>query len=214
MLIKKQQTESKPPRHLSGNTLNGREFRWQISVKWHLPTLFLGLLVQICKHNKGFDRHFHSWHCIGHDVLSTGVVMVSMSMFIMTMINMHIFIVSMLSTIKCLHIAMINMRVIRIMMLGNAVFKTNRRWKHCKFAENCHRCKVTVWNVTQPMPTTTNIGESVLIMQIIGIGIVAIPTMTMRVVNIAMPGITVLNKHYWHISASYIDATHWCLASR
>ena len=45
------------------------------------------------------------------------------------------------------------------------------------------------------MPTTTNIGESVLIMQMIEIGIVAIPTVTMMV-NIAMPGITVLNKHY------------------
>ena len=46
------------------------------------------------------------------------------------------------------------------------------------------------------MPTTTNIGESVLIVQMIEIGIVAIPTVTMRVVNIAMPGIKVLNKHY------------------
>ena len=46
------------------------------------------------------------------------------------------------------------------------------------------------------MPTTTNIGESVLIMQMIEIGIVAIPTVTMMVVNIAMPGIKVLNKHY------------------
>ena len=46
------------------------------------------------------------------------------------------------------------------------------------------------------MHTTTNIGESVLIMQMIEIGTVAIPTVAMRVVNIAMPGITVLNKHY------------------
>ena len=46
------------------------------------------------------------------------------------------------------------------------------------------------------MPTTTNTGESVLIVQMMKIGIVAIPTVTMRVVNIAMPGITVLNKHY------------------
>ena len=46
------------------------------------------------------------------------------------------------------------------------------------------------------MPTTTNIGGSLLIMQLTEIDIVAMPTVTMRVVNIAMPGIAVLSMHY------------------
>lgn len=112
-------------------------------MKWHLPTPILGLLMHICNYNKGFGRHFHSCHCIGHDVLSTGVFMISMSMLIMTMINMPMFIVSMLSTFQCLHIAMMKMTVIRMTMLGNVVLKTNRRWKHRQFPGKCHLCKVT-----------------------------------------------------------------------
>ena len=46
------------------------------------------------------------------------------------------------------------------------------------------------------MPTTTNIGGSVLIMHMIEIDIVAMPTVTMKGVNIAMPGIAVLSMYY------------------
>ena len=60
------------------------------------------------------------------------------------------------------------------------------------------------------MPTTTNIGESGLIMQMIEIGIVAIPTVTMRVVHIAMSGIEVLSMHIvktlvFHTSMRHMD---------